>query len=115
MAQILKKALIAIEQPEVFGQLQAAIERIFARERAETYLKRLVKSGVSIRNFEEVLNKRVLDEVDETLSRSGKTALELYNSLSVSDQAQMRELYLTALESLELGLREKYSKIYRYY
>jgi hypothetical protein len=62
-----------------------------------------------------VLNKRVLDEVDETLSRSGKTALELYNSLSVSDQAQMRELYLTALESLELGLREKYSKIYRYY
>ena len=115
MAQIFQKALIAIEQPEVFGPLQAAIERIFARERAETYLKRLVKSGVSIRNFEEVLNKRVLDEVDETLGRSGKSARDLYDSLSVSDQAQMRELYLTALESLELGLREKYSKIYRYY
>ena len=115
MAQIFQKALIPIEKPEVFGSLQSAIERVFAVERAEIYLKRLVKSGVSIRNFEEVLNKRVLDEVDETLRRSGQKARGLYDALTVSDQAQMRELYLTALESLELGLREKYSKIYRYY
>ena len=46
---------------------------------------------------------------------SGRSARSLYDSLPVSDQAQMRELYLTALESIELGLREKYSKIYRYY
>ena len=115
MAEIFQKALIAIENPEAFGVLQSTIERIFAPARVEKFLKRLVKRGVSVRNFDDVLNKRVLEEVDETLKGSGKSARSLYDALTVSDQAQMRELYLTALESIELGFREKYAKIYRYY
>jgi len=115
MAQIFQKALIPVERPEQYGQLQAAIERIFAADRVEIFLKRLVKTGVSVRDFESVLNRHLFEEIDETIRKSGRSARSLYDSLPVSDQAQMRELYLTALESIELGLREKYSKIYRYY
>ncbi len=115
MTEIFQKAQIAIGNPEAFGALQSAIGRVFAPERVEKFMKRLEKRGVSIRDFEDVMNKRVLEEVDEGLSSSGKTARGLYDSLPVSDQAQMRELYLTSLESIELGLREKYAKIYRYY
>ena len=115
MAEIFQKALIAIENPEIYGVLQSTIERVFAPVRVEKFMKRLVKRGVSIRNFDGVLTNRIFEEVDETLRSSGKSARGLYDALTVSDQAQMRELYLTALESIELGLREKYSKIYRYY
>jgi hypothetical protein len=115
MTQIFQKAQIAIENPEAFGALQSTMERVFAPVRVEKFMERLVKRGVSIRNFEDVLNKGVLEEVDEILRGSGKSARVLYDALTVSDQAQMRELYLTALESIEPGLREKYAKIYRYY
>ena len=115
MTQIFQKALIPVERPDLFAPLQSAIERVFAADRAEQFVKRLVKTGVSIRNFQEVLDKRILESTDQTLSQSGQTARSLYDALPVSDQAQMRELYLTALESVELGLRQKYSKIYRYY
>ncbi len=115
MTQIFQKAQIAIENPEAFGALQSTIERVFAPVRVERLMKRLEKRGVSIRNFEDVLNKGVLEQVDETLSSSGKSARTLYDVLTVSDQAQLRELYLTALESIEPSLREKYAKIYRYY
>jgi hypothetical protein len=115
MAEIFQKALIAIENPESFGVLQSTIERVLAPARVESFLKRLVKRGVSIRNFEDVLNKRIFEDVDDTLKGSGKSARSLYDALTVSDQAQMRELYLTSLESIEFGLREKYARIYRYY
>jgi hypothetical protein len=115
MAQIFQKALIPVERTEQFGSLQSVIERVFATDRVENFLKRLVKTGVSIRDFEEVLNKHLFEDVDETFKKSGRSARSLYDSLTVSDQAQMRELYLTSLESIELGLREKYSRIYRYY
>jgi len=115
MAEIFQKALIAIENPEAFGVLQSTIERVFASARIEKFLKRLVKRGVSVRNLEDVLNRRIFEDVDDTLKGSGTSARNLYDALTVSDQAQMRELYLTSLESIELGLREKYAKIYRYY
>jgi hypothetical protein len=115
MAQIFQKALIPVERPDLFNPLQSAMERVFAADRVEQLLKRLVKTGVSIRNFQAVLDKRVLEAVDQALKDSPQSARSLYDALPVSDQAQMRELYLTALESVEQGIREKYAKIYRYY
>ena len=115
MTQIFQKALIPVERPDLFTPLQSAIERVLSADRVEQFLKRLVKTGVSVRNFQDVLDKRVLEAVDQTLRDLGQSARSLYDALPVSDQAQMRELYLTALESIELGLREKYAKIYRYY
>ncbi len=115
MAQIFQKALIPVERPDLFNPLQSAIERVFAAGRVEQFLKRLVKTGVSIRNFQDVLDKRVLEAVDQVLKDCRQSARSLYDALPVSDQAQMRELYLTALESVEQSVREKYAKIYRYY
>jgi hypothetical protein len=115
MAEIFQKALIPVERPEVFSPLQSTIERVFAVDRVEQFLERLAKAGVSIRNFQQVLDQRVLEFVDPWLKQSGQAARALYDALPVSDQAQMRELYLTALESVEQGVREKYAKIYRYY
>ena len=46
---------------------------------------------------------------------SGKTAQQFYDALAVTNQAQIREFYLTALEAVDLPLREKYKKLYRYY
>ena len=57
----------------------------------------------------------LLEAADPALTKGGKGAKQLYEALSVSDQAQIRECYLTALEDIELPLREKYSKLYRYY
>jgi len=42
-------------------------------------------------------------------------ASELYQALPVSDQAQMRELYLSKLEGIDVALRHKFRKLYQYY
>jgi hypothetical protein len=39
----------------------------------------------------------------------------LYEALPVSDQAQMREFYLSRLESVEVALRHKFKRLYQYY
>jgi transposase-like protein len=115
MTQIFQKALIPVVRTEQFGHLQSVIERVFAMDRVESFLKRMVKIGVSIRDFEEVLNKRLFEEVDETFGKSGRSARSLYDSLTVSDQAQMREFYLSRVEEVEPGLRTKFQQLYRYY
>jgi hypothetical protein len=42
-------------------------------------------------------------------------AQELYQSLTLSDQAQMREFYLSKLEGVDSALRHKFKKLYQYY
>jgi len=110
-----EQAGIEVQQKAAFDLLRGAIERVFAPDRVERFLQKLDRKNLSIRQFEEVLGKSVFEQLDEQLARSGKTARQLYAGLSVSDQGQMRELYLTALEAVDQGLREKYAKIYRYY
>jgi hypothetical protein len=39
----------------------------------------------------------------------------LYKALTLSDQAQMREFYLSKLEGVEVALRHKFKKLYQYY
>ncbi len=53
--------------------------------------------------------------MDSALAKGGKRAKQLYDELSLSDRAQIREFYLTALEEIDLPLREKFNKLYRYY
>ena len=67
------------------------------------------KSGARIRDLEALLARAVFEKVDET---SGKSRTQkLYQALTISDQAQMREYYLSRVEEVEPGLRTKY----RYY
>jgi len=39
----------------------------------------------------------------------------LYQALPLSDQAQMREFYLSQLETVDIALRHKFKKLYQYY
>ena len=116
MSQVgFEQAGIAIERPEQYEALRSAVERVFSAANVEGFLKKLVSNSVNVRDFETVLKKKLLEQVDSGLAKSGTTALALWQQLTVADQGQMREFYLTRLEELDLALRQKYNKIYRYY
>jgi len=110
-----QQAGLRVEKLEQFEQLQAGLKRVFSQGTVEGFLRLLQRKGAPIRDFDRVVRERLLDAVDGKLTQSGKSAMQLYQELSLSDQAQIRELYLTALEEVELPLREKYNKLYRYY
>jgi len=109
------QAGIEIQKKEPHAQLQSALSRVFAPAAVTKFLQKLENTGVPIRNFELVLERRIIERVDATLENSGTAAAALYGALTVSDQAQIREYYLTALEAVDFELREKFAKVYRYY
>jgi hypothetical protein len=110
-----EQATIKIEKEAPFGELKASVERALARANVEKFLKRLDSRGIRIRDFDSVLNKQALEAVDTELRRAGKTAKSLYGELTVSDQAQMREFYLSKLETIDIVLRHKFKKLFQYY
>ena len=109
-----QQADIAIENPAEFEKLQSALARAFAPGSIEGWLRLLKHKGIPIRDFHRVLREKLLEQSDRVLANSGKSSQQLYDALTVSDQAQMREFYLTMLEAVDLPLREKYKKLYRY-
>jgi hypothetical protein len=110
-----RQPVLGVEKLEEFAQLRSAMERIFAARAVQGFLKLLQRKGVPIRDFDRVLRETLLEQADATLAKSGKSARQWYDAVSVSDQAQIREFYLTALEAVELPLREKFKQLYRYY
>jgi hypothetical protein len=99
------------EQPE-FDQLRSALGRIFAANAVESFLRLLQRKGVPVRDFDSVLREQLLEKSDAALAESGRSAQQFYDALAVANQAQIREFYLTALEAVDLPLREKYKKLY---
>ena len=87
------------------------MEQAFLSENAERFLKQLDRKGIRVRDFDGLLAQRVLEGFGEP----GLNAGQLYGSLPVSDQALMREFYLSKLETVEQALRHKFKKIYQYY
>jgi hypothetical protein len=110
-----QQAGLAIERLDQFEPLRSALARVFASAAVEKFLRLLQRQGVPIRDFDRVLRQQLLEKSDAALAGSGKTAQQFYDALAVADQAQIREFYLTALEVVDLPLREKYKKLYRYY
>ena len=110
-----QQAGIPIEKLDDFERLQSALNRIFAPAAVVNFLRLLQRRGVPIRDFHRVLRGKLLEQSDLDLARTGMTAQQLYDALPVSDQAQIREFYLTALEAVEPPLRAKFNKVYRYY
>ena len=110
-----QQAGIRIEKLDEFEQLRSALARIFAPAGVVSFFKLLQRKNVPVRDFPRVLREKLLEQSDATLGRSGKTAQHLYDALPLSDQAQMREFYLTTLESVDATLRNKFNKLYRYY
>jgi hypothetical protein len=110
-----EQAAIKVEKPEEFAKLQAAVEQAFLPERVERFLKQLDRKGIRVREFDSVLSARALEDASGAASRSDLSAWQLYQELPLSDQAQMREFYLSKLETVEQSLRHKFKKLYQYY
>jgi len=106
-----EQAAIRIVKEREVGDLRTAIERAITGEQAEKFLKLLTARRVRVRDLELVLAANALDEAAG--SKAG-TARALYQSLPVSDQAQVREFYLSKIEEVEPALRAKFHKIYQY-
>jgi len=109
-----EQATIKVEQEKEFGELKGAIERVFRPEQVEKFLKRVEKEGIRVRQWDKVIAQSVIERVDDKFGKS-TTARKFYEALPVSDQAQMREFYLSKLEAVSQELRTKYKKIYQYY
>ena len=108
---VFEQAAIKVERTQEFAALQAAVEQAFLSERVERFLKQLDRKGIRIRDLDAVLAKRVLEAVGD----SQLNARQFYESLPVSDQALMREFYLSKLEGVDTALRHKFKKVYQYY
>ena len=109
MTVAFEQAAIKVEKAQEFARLQAAIEQVFAAEKVEHFLKQMDRKGIRIRDFDAVLAQRVLD------GETAQNSQQLYQSLTLSDQAQMREFYLSKIEKVDVALRHKFKKLYQYY
>jgi hypothetical protein len=108
-----EQAVIKVQKEQEYAELQAAVERAFLPEKIERFLKQLDRKGIRVRDFDGVLAQKVLEGfVDKG---SGLNAQALYDALPVSDQALMREFYLSKLETVDQPLRHKFKKLYQYY
>ena len=107
-----EQATIKVEKAREFGDLKSALEKTFGADRVARYLKALESRKIRIRSLDAVLVANVIDAI--TGAKVG-TARSLYEALTVSDQAQMREFYLSKIEEVEPALRAKFSKLYQYY
>ena len=115
MKAIFEQAGIKIEKEQEFQALKQSIERVLSPALIGKFFGKLEKKSVRIREFEKVLDLKLLEAVDETLAKSGKQAKQLYGALPVTDQGQVRELYLTKIEEVSPELRQKFHKLYSYY
>ena len=111
MTVTFEQAAIRVEKAQEYAELHAAIEQAFRPEKVERFLKQLDRKGIRIRNVDAVLVGKVLDGG----TGPAVSARQLYQSLTVSDRAQLREFYLSKLEAVDVALRHKFKKLYQYY
>ena len=107
-----EQGTIKVENEREFGDLKAAIEKVFAADRIAKYLKQLDSRNIRVRNLDAAF---AADAIDRVAGNIGGTARSLYSSLPVSDQAQVREFYLSKVEEVDPALRAKFHKLYQYY
>jgi hypothetical protein len=106
------QGVLKVENEREFGELKAAIERAFAADRVAKYLKKLHSRGIRVRDLDGAF---VSDAIDAATGDKAGTARTLYGSLPVSDQSQVREIYLSKIEEVDSALRAKFHKLYQYY
>ena len=112
MTVTFQRAPIKVEKEQEFARLKAAVEQAFLPEKVERFLKQMSRKGIRVRDFEAVLTQRLLEGA---VGEAELDARGLYGSLPVSDQAQVREFYLSKLEGVDIALRHKFKKLYQYY
>ena len=109
-----QQAAIKVEKEREFNQLRAAIEQALLPEAAERFLKLLDRANIRIRDFDGILAARALEQAVKPVE-SPTGAWKLYQALTVSDQGQIREFYLSRIEEINADLRHKFKKLYQYY
>jgi len=110
-----EQAAIKIEKQQEFAKLQTAVEQAFSAGNVERFLKQLDRKAIRVREFDAVLSARALEGSNGSAARPDLSAWQLYQELPLSDQAQMREFYLSKLETVDMALRHKFKKLYQYY
>jgi len=105
-----EQAVLKVERQKEFAELKSAIGRAFAADQVESVLKRIAREKVPVRDWDALLAGGVFDQEE-----SGVRAQSLYESLAVSDQAQIREFYLFQVEEVSPKLRERFHRLYQYY
>ena len=100
-----EQAAIAVQDEQGYRNFHALMDAAFNLRDVQVFLNRVVRSGLSVRNFESILSRGYL----------GRDAAALYRALPVSDQALTRERYLRLVEAVPAELRQRYFKAYSYY
>jgi hypothetical protein len=108
MTVAFEQAAIRVEKTQEFSRLQASIEQAFAPATVETFLKQMDRKGIRIRDLEAVIAQRMLD------GDTAQNSPQLFQSLTMSDQALLREFYLSKIEEVDTALRHKFKKLYQY-
>ena len=88
------------------------MEKAFSTDRVAKYLKELESRKIRIRDLDAVF---AADAIDWASGDKAGTARSLHGALLVSDQAQIREFYLSKIEEVDPALRAKFHKLYQYY
>ena len=107
-----EQGVIKVEREREFGGLKAALEKAFAADRVTRYLKELDRRKIRVRDLDAAF---AAGAIDAAAGEKAGTARSLYGALPVSDQAQMRELYLSKIEEVDPALRAKFHELYQYY
>ncbi len=107
-----QQAPLAVEKVREFGELKGIVNSALSQPNAKSFLKMVEGGGFRIRGFDAVLKDGIFDRMQKGPKGS---ALKLYEELPVSDQAQVREFYLSKIEEIEPELRTKFQKLYSYY
>ena len=115
MKALFEQAGIKVQKEQEFSTLKSVIDRALSSAQVEKFLKKFESKKLHIRKFEKALDAKIFDSVDETFAKSGQSAKQLYSSLPVTDQGQIREFYLTRIEEVDSALRHKFQKVYSYY
>jgi len=106
-----EQAQIPVQDAENYNKAKALISSALSQANVDKFLKSVKSAGFKIREFEKVLNASLLEKA--TGARQGEAAT-VYQALPVSDQAQVRELYLVSIEQVATDLRRKHQKVYEY-
>jgi hypothetical protein len=103
------QAKLAIGNEPAFREFTAVLEQVFSAANVERFLKSVGKKGLRVRQFEQVCDAGLLDAY-----HGGKSVPELWQQITVADQSQVREQYLTKLEEVTPEVRQKFAKLYQY-
>ena len=107
-----EQGIIKVEKEREYADLKSAIEKAFSADRVTKYFKELDRRKIRIRNVDAVF---AADAIDRAVGDKVGTARALHAALPVSDQAQVREFYLSKVEDVDRAVRAKFQKLYQYY